>query len=54
MKRSEILTTLIDNLFSFDAEMGNQEEYPMDEFLGYLNARSGSESLAMRYFYLRS
>jgi DNA-binding MarR family transcriptional regulator len=48
MKKSEILTTLIDNFFSFDSEMGNQEEYSIDEFLGYLNARSGVEELEMR------
>jgi len=29
--------------------MGNQDKYPLDEFLGYLNARSGSENLAMRH-----
>jgi DNA-binding MarR family transcriptional regulator len=48
MKKSEILTTLIDNFFSFDSEMGNQEEYSMAEFLGYLNERSGGEELKMR------
>jgi DNA-binding MarR family transcriptional regulator len=48
MKKSEILTTLINNFFSFDSEMGNHEEYSMDEFLGYLNARSGCEELEMR------
>ncbi len=48
MKKSEILTTLITNFFSFDAEMGNREEYSMNEFLGYLNARSGGEELEMR------
>jgi hypothetical protein len=36
MKKSEILTTLIDNFFSFDAEMGNHEEYSMDEFIGLI------------------
>jgi DNA-binding MarR family transcriptional regulator len=48
MKKSEILTTLIDRFFSFDAEMGNHEEYSMDEFLGYLNAKSGCQELDMR------
>jgi DNA-binding MarR family transcriptional regulator len=48
MKKSEILTTLIDNFFSFDSEMGNHDEYSIDEFLGYLNARSGGEELEMR------
>ncbi len=48
MKKSEILTTLITNFFSFDAEMGNQEEYSIDEFIGYLNSKSGSQELGMR------
>jgi len=48
MKKSEILTTLITHFFSFDAEMGNNEEYSIDEFIGYLNAKSGSQELAMR------
>lgn len=48
MKKSEIITTLITNFFAFDAEMGNNEEYSIDEFIGYLNAKSGSPELAMR------
>ncbi len=48
MKKSEILTTLITHFFSFDAEMGNNEEYSIDEFIGYLNAKSGGQELAMR------
>ncbi|MCU0473340.1 MAG: MarR family transcriptional regulator [Bacteroidales bacterium] len=48
MKKSEILTTLINHFFSFDAEKGSREEYSMDEFLGYLNARSGVQELEMR------
>jgi DNA-binding MarR family transcriptional regulator len=48
MKKSEILTTLINRFFAFDAEKGNREEYSMDDFLGYLNAKSGSPELAMR------
>lgn len=48
MKKSEILTTLINQFFSFDAEKGNREEYSMDEFIGYLNAKSGSQELVMR------
>jgi DNA-binding MarR family transcriptional regulator len=48
MKKSEILTTLIENFFSFDAEMDNHEEYSIDEFIGYLNAKSGSKELEMR------
>lgn len=48
MKKSEILATLITNFFSFDAEMGNHEEYSMDEFIGYLNAESDRQELKMR------
>jgi len=48
MKKSEILTTLINHFFSFDAEKGNQEEYSFDEFIGYLNAKSGGRELEIR------
>jgi len=48
MKKNEILTTLINRFFSFDSEMGNQEDYSMQEFLGYLNEKSESHELAMR------
>jgi DNA-binding MarR family transcriptional regulator len=48
MKRSEILTTLITHFFSFDAEKGSQEEYSIDEFIGYLNAKSGRQELEIR------
>jgi DNA-binding MarR family transcriptional regulator len=48
MKKSEILTTLINHFFSFDAEKGSHEEYSIGEFIGYLNAKSGSQELAMR------
>jgi DNA-binding MarR family transcriptional regulator len=48
MKKSEILTTLIENFFSFDSEKGNHAEYSMDEFLGYLNSKSGTKELEMR------
>jgi DNA-binding MarR family transcriptional regulator len=48
MKKSEILTTIISQFFSFDSEMGSREEYSIDEFIGYLNAKSGSQELEMR------
>ena len=48
MKKSEILTTLINQFFSFDAERGDHEEYSMDEFTGYLNSKSGTKELEMR------
>jgi DNA-binding MarR family transcriptional regulator len=48
MKKNEILTTLINHFFSFDAERGNEEEYSIDEFIGYLNAKSERQELEMR------
>jgi DNA-binding MarR family transcriptional regulator len=48
MEKREILTTLINHFFSFDAEKGNQEEYSIDEFIGYLNSKSGRQELVMR------
>jgi DNA-binding MarR family transcriptional regulator len=48
MKKNEILTTLIDRFFSFDAEKGNQEEYSIEEFIGYLNSKSDSQELPRR------
>jgi DNA-binding MarR family transcriptional regulator len=48
MKKNEIITTLIDLFFSFDAEKGNQEEYSIEEFIGYLNAKSDSQELPRR------
>jgi DNA-binding MarR family transcriptional regulator len=48
MKKNEILTTLINHFFSFDTEMGNQEEYSIDEFIGYLNAKSDRQELEIR------
>lgn len=48
MKKSEILTTLINHFFSYDAERGDHEEYSMDEFIGYLNSKSGTKELEMR------
>jgi len=48
MKKGEILTTLITHFFSFDAERGNQDEYSIDEFIGYLNAKSDRQELEIR------
>jgi len=48
MKKSEILTTLINQFFSFDSEKGNLEEYSMDDFIGYLNSKSGAKELKIR------
>ena len=48
MTKSEILTTLVTQFFSFDAERDNHEEYSLNEFIGYLNVKSGSQELVMR------
>ncbi len=48
MTKSEILTTLINQFFLFDAEKGNQEEYSMDEFIGFLNVKSTWKELKIR------
>jgi DNA-binding MarR family transcriptional regulator len=48
MKKSEILTTLINHFFSFDAERGEHEEYSIDEFIGFLNSKSGTKEMEMR------
>jgi DNA-binding MarR family transcriptional regulator len=48
MKKNEILNTLINSFFSFDAEKGNHDEYSMDEFIGYLNAKSEVQELEIR------
>ncbi len=48
MKKNELLITIINRFFSFEAEKGNQEEYSFDEFLGYLNSKSASQELEIR------
>jgi DNA-binding MarR family transcriptional regulator len=48
MKKNEILTILINHFFSFDSEKGRQEEYSIDEFIGYLNAKSDRQELEIR------
>jgi DNA-binding MarR family transcriptional regulator len=48
MKKNEILTTLINHFFSFDAERSQREEYSYDEFIGYLNAKSEGHELEIR------
>jgi DNA-binding MarR family transcriptional regulator len=48
MKKSEILKTLIDQFFLFDAEKGGRDDYSLDEFIGFLNEKSGSPELLIR------
>jgi DNA-binding MarR family transcriptional regulator len=48
MKKSEILKVLIDQFFLFDAEKGGRDDYSLDEFIGFLNEKSGSPELVIR------
>ena len=48
MQKSEIVTILINHFFSYDAEKAFPEEYSMEDFMGYLNAKSGAQALKMR------
>jgi DNA-binding MarR family transcriptional regulator len=48
MKKSEILTTIINHFFSFDAEKGCPEEFSIDEFIGFLNTKSIIQELEIR------
>jgi DNA-binding MarR family transcriptional regulator len=48
MKKSEILTTLISLFFDFDAEKGSPGEFSINEFIGFLNSKSGSQELEIR------
>lgn len=48
MTKSEILNTLINQFFLFDAEKGNQEENSMDEFIGFLNTKFETKNLKIR------
>lgn len=48
MKKSELLTTIINHFFSYDAERGDQGEYSIAEFIGYLNSKTGAKKLKMR------
>lgn len=48
MKKSELLTTIINYFFSYDAERGDQGEYSISEFIGYLNSKTVAKKLKMR------
>ncbi len=48
MKKEEILKMLIDNLFEFDRSSKGTDDYSMDEFIGYLNARHVYGDISMR------
>jgi len=48
MKKSDVLKEIIDILYSPDNPEGENGEYGMDDFLGYVNSRYNGGELAMR------
>lgn len=46
--RKEVLIDIIDQLYAFDAEYQGNNTYSLKEFVGYLNARVGTENFSMR------
>ncbi len=48
MKKSEILTSVINQFFVFDDENGNRDDYSIDEFISYLNANNSRKELEIR------
>ena len=48
MGKKEILKELVEHLFDFDSEVQGGKEYSMADFVGYLNARHGTQPSAIR------
>ncbi len=48
MKKSEILTSVINQFFVFDEDKGNREDYSIDEFISYLNVNNRRTKLEIR------
>ncbi len=48
MKKSEILTSVINQFFVFDEENGSREDYSIEEFISYLNAHNSRKELEIR------
>ncbi len=46
--RKEVLIDIIDQLYAFDADYQGNKPYSLKEFVGYLNARVGTENFSMR------
>lgn len=48
MKKSEILSFVINQFFVFDEDKGKLDDYSIDEFISYLNAQKGREKIEFR------
>jgi len=48
MKRNEIINELINQFLEYDTERGYLDEYSMDEFIDYLNAKTGRQEIEIR------
>lgn len=48
MKRNEIINNLINQFFEFDTEKGGLDDYSMEEFMDYLNVKSGRQEIEIR------
>lgn len=48
MKKHEILKKIIDHFFEYDSIVENQEDYSLEEFIGYLNSRIKPGNAQMR------
>lgn len=46
--RKEVLIDIINQLYAFDADYQGNNPYSLKEFVGYLNARVGTENFSMR------
>lgn len=46
--RKEVLIDIIDQLYAFDTDYQGNNPYSLKEFVGYLNARVGTENFSMR------
>jgi DNA-binding MarR family transcriptional regulator len=48
MNKKEILIQLINHLFDFEAEMPEQEDYTLEDFIGYMNSQSSGSKSTIR------
>jgi DNA-binding MarR family transcriptional regulator len=46
--RKDVLIDIIDQIYAFDADYQGSKPYTLKDFVGYLNARVGTESFSMR------
>lgn len=48
MNKKEILIQLVNYVFDFEADMPDQEEYTLEDFIGYMNSQSSPATAAIR------